>query len=55
MKVMREAMNNRRNRAVRLPSWANEALNNEQKYRTPPAIDAPDDHFVPKGGTPHSS
>ncbi|KAH6978707.1 hypothetical protein EDB82DRAFT_430865 [Fusarium venenatum] len=53
LKVMREAMDNRRNRAVRLPSWANEALHNEQRHRAPPAIDTPKPQFNSKGGTPH--
>ncbi|RGP76542.1 hypothetical protein FSPOR_125 [Fusarium sporotrichioides] len=55
MKVMREAMDKRRSRAVRLPSWANEALHNEQKYRAPPAVDTPENQFTSKSGTSHGT
>ncbi|KAL3589181.1 hypothetical protein FPOAC2_11342 [Fusarium poae] len=55
LKVMREAMDNRRNRAVRLPSWANEALHNEQRYRAPPAIDTPKNQVDSKDGTLHGT
>lgn len=41
IKVMREAMDNRRNRAIRLPSWANEALSKE-KSRTWSATETPE-------------
>ncbi|KAF0645922.1 hypothetical protein FPSE5266_01112 [Fusarium pseudograminearum] len=55
MKVMREAMDNRRSRAVRLPTWANEALENAQKYRASPAVDTPKKQSISKSGTPHGT
>ncbi|SCB65225.1 unnamed protein product [Fusarium graminearum] len=55
MKVMREAMDNRRSRAVRLPTWANEALENAQKYRASPVVDTLKKQSISKSGTPHGA
>ncbi|KAF4457560.1 hypothetical protein F53441_610 [Fusarium austroafricanum] len=44
IKVMREAMDNRRNRAFRLPPWANKAFD-EEKSRASPAMEIPERQF----------
>ncbi|EXM37105.1 hypothetical protein V3481_004774 [Fusarium oxysporum f. sp. vasinfectum] len=51
MKIMREAADNRRNRAFRLPPWANEALF-EEKTRTSPAMGTREGQFGFRDVTP---
>ncbi|KAF9767555.1 hypothetical protein IL306_015261 [Fusarium sp. DS 682] len=51
IKVMREAMDNRRNRAFRLPPWANEALF-EEKNRGSPAMGTREGQFGFRDETP---
>ncbi|KAI1021539.1 hypothetical protein LB505_000093 [Fusarium chuoi] len=51
MKVMREAADNRRNRAFRLPPWANEALF-EEKTRTSPTMGTREGQFGFRDVTP---
>ncbi|KAF5690038.1 DNA repair rhp54 [Fusarium circinatum] len=51
MKVMREAADNRRNRAFRLPPWANEALF-EEKTRASPAMGTREGQFGFRDVTP---
>lgn len=48
---MREAADNRRNRAFRLPPWANEALF-EEKTRTSPAMGTREGQFGFRDVTP---
>ncbi|KAJ4170043.1 hypothetical protein NW754_006184 [Fusarium falciforme] len=51
MKVMREAMDNRKNRASRLPQWANQALE-EEKNRGSPRPEPLERRTVSRNGTP---